>query len=36
MMEPKVGVGVFALNSEGKFILGERKGSHGAGELINL
>ncbi|KAJ5126090.1 hypothetical protein N7448_005400, partial [Penicillium atrosanguineum] len=31
MMDPKVGVGVFALNSEGKFILGERKGSHGAG-----
>ncbi|OQD73283.1 hypothetical protein PENDEC_c016G04861 [Penicillium decumbens] len=30
-MEPKVGVGVFAINSEGKFLLGERKGSHGAG-----
>ncbi|KAL4925827.1 nucleotide triphosphate diphosphatase NUDT15 [Aspergillus undulatus] len=27
----RVGVGVFALNHEGKFILGQRKGSHGAG-----
>lgn len=33
-MEPKVGVGVFALNSEGRFVLGKRKGSHGAGESI--
>jgi len=33
-MEPKVGVGVFAINSEGKFLLGERKGSHGAGKSV--
>lgn len=32
VMEPKVGVGVFALNKEGKFVLGKRKGSHGAGQ----
>ncbi|KAJ5984326.1 hypothetical protein N7481_006425 [Penicillium waksmanii] len=29
-MDPRVGVGVFVLNSEGKFIIGKRKGSHGA------
>ncbi|OQE26294.1 hypothetical protein PENSTE_c005G07384 [Penicillium steckii] len=29
-MDPKVGVGIFVLNSEGKFIIGKRKGSHGA------
>lgn len=28
---PRVGVAVFVLNSEGKFIVGKRKGSHGAG-----
>ncbi|KAL2002956.1 hypothetical protein VTN02DRAFT_5429 [Thermoascus thermophilus] len=28
---PKVGVAVFVFNEEGKFILGKRKGSHGAG-----
>ncbi|KAL4939977.1 hypothetical protein BDV06DRAFT_197704 [Aspergillus oleicola] len=27
----RVGVGVFALTPEGKFIIGQRKGSHGAG-----
>lgn len=32
-MDPRVGIGVFAMNAEGKFVLGERKGSHGAGEL---
>lgn len=31
-MDPKVGIGVFAMNAQGKFVLGERKGSHGAGE----
>lgn len=31
-MDPKVGVGLFILNSEGKFLIGKRKGSHGAGE----
>ena len=35
IMEPKVGVGVFILNSEGKFIIGKRKGSHGAGMLFH-
>lgn len=34
-MEPKVGVGVFVLNAEGKFILGHRKGSIGAG-IVHL
>ncbi|GAW02559.1 nudix hydrolase 1 [Lentinula edodes] len=31
MLSPKVGVGVFVLNKEGKFVLGKRKGSHGHG-----
>ncbi|GBE84670.1 NUDIX hydrolase domain-like protein [Sparassis latifolia] len=30
-MEARVGVGVFVLNDEGKFIMGRRKGSVGAG-----
>lgn len=30
---PKVGVGVFVLNREGRFVLGKRKGSHGQGTL---
>ncbi|KAJ5643188.1 uncharacterized protein N7484_005695 [Penicillium longicatenatum] len=30
-MDPRVGVGVFVVNTEGKFIIGKRKGSHGAG-----
>ena len=30
--EPRIGVGVFVMNAEGKFILGKRKGSHGASE----
>ena len=29
---PLVGVGVFIWNKDGKFLLGKRKGSHGAGE----
>ncbi|KAL2872026.1 nucleotide triphosphate diphosphatase NUDT15 [Aspergillus lucknowensis] len=29
-VDVRVGVGVFALNSENKFIVGKRKGSHGA------
>ncbi|KAJ5090330.1 hypothetical protein N7532_009014 [Penicillium argentinense] len=29
-MEARVGIAVFVLNAEGKFILGKRKGSHGA------
>ncbi|KAF3394251.1 Nudix hydrolase 1 [Penicillium rolfsii] len=28
--EPRIGVGVFVMNSKGKFVLGKRKGSHGA------
>ncbi|OKO91587.1 Nudix hydrolase 1 [Penicillium subrubescens] len=28
--EPRIGVGVFVMNAEGKFVLGKRKGSHGA------
>ncbi|KAF2452843.1 NUDIX hydrolase domain-like protein [Lineolata rhizophorae] len=28
---PRVGVGVFILNDAGQFVMGERKGSHGAG-----
>ncbi|KAJ3768710.1 NUDIX hydrolase domain-like protein [Lentinula raphanica] len=28
---PKVGVGVFVLNIDGRFLLGKRKGSHGHG-----
>ncbi|KAI3297400.1 hypothetical protein DTO002I6_3152 [Penicillium roqueforti] len=30
-MDPKVGVGVFVLNAAGKFLIGKRKGSLGAG-----
>ncbi|KAK1150150.1 hypothetical protein N8T08_000049 [Aspergillus melleus] len=30
-MNPRIGVGVFILNAQGNFILGRRKGSHGAG-----
>ncbi|KAJ5093326.1 hypothetical protein N7456_009187 [Penicillium angulare] len=30
-MNPRVGVGLFVTNPEGKFVLGKRKGSHGAG-----
>ncbi|KAJ9491533.1 hypothetical protein VN97_g1728 [Penicillium thymicola] len=30
-MDPKVGVGVFVFNAAGKFIIGKRKGSLGAG-----
>ncbi|KAJ5216956.1 NUDIX hydrolase [Penicillium chermesinum] len=30
-MEPRVGVGVFVINPEGKFVIGKRQGSHGAG-----
>ncbi|KAE8146617.1 NUDIX hydrolase domain-like protein [Aspergillus avenaceus] len=30
-MNPRVGVGVFILNNKGQFVLGQRKGSHGAG-----
>lgn len=30
-MNPTVGVGVFIFNSQGQFVVGERKGSHGAG-----
>lgn len=29
----KVGVGCFLLNSRGEFVVGVRKGSHGAGEF---
>ncbi|KAJ5168988.1 uncharacterized protein N7482_004582 [Penicillium canariense] len=29
-MEPRIGVAVFVVNAEGKFVLGKRKGSHGA------
>ncbi|GLI72367.1 hypothetical protein PoHVEF18_000539 [Penicillium ochrochloron] len=28
--EPRIGVGVFVMNADGKFVLGKRKGSHGA------
>lgn len=35
-MVPRVGVAVFMTNNEGKFILGKRKGSHGAGESTCL
>ncbi|CAG8931698.1 unnamed protein product [Penicillium salamii] len=30
-MDPRVGIAVFVLNAQGKFIVGKRKGSHGAG-----
>ncbi|CAG8421722.1 unnamed protein product [Penicillium salamii] len=30
-MDPRVGIAVFVLNTQGKFIVGKRKGSHGAG-----
>ncbi|KAL1863247.1 hypothetical protein Plec18170_000079 [Paecilomyces lecythidis] len=30
-MEPRVGVGVFVINKDGKFVLGIRKGSTGSG-----
>ncbi|PKY09048.1 nudix hydrolase 1 [Aspergillus campestris IBT 28561] len=30
-MNARIGVGVFVFNSKGEFILGQRKGSHGAG-----
>lgn len=30
-MRPDIGVGVFIFNSKGQFIVGVRKGSHGAG-----
>lgn len=33
--EPRIGVGVFVLNAEGKFVLGKRKGSHGASESLH-
>ncbi|KAF2145199.1 uncharacterized protein K452DRAFT_222291 [Aplosporella prunicola CBS 121167] len=29
--EPKVGVGVFVFNDRGQFVIGQRKGAHGAG-----
>ncbi|EYE92036.1 nucleotide triphosphate diphosphatase NUDT15 [Aspergillus ruber CBS 135680] len=32
-MRPDIGVGVFIFNSKGQFIVGVRKGSHGAGTL---
>jgi hypothetical protein len=34
--EPRIGVGVFVMNAEGKFVLGKRKGSHGASESLPL
>ncbi|KAJ5836061.1 hypothetical protein N7447_002087 [Penicillium robsamsonii] len=30
-MDPKVGIGVFVFNAAGKFVIGKRKGSLGAG-----
>lgn len=33
-MDPKVGVGVFVFNAAGKFVIGKRKGSLGAGTCI--
>ncbi|CAI7619993.1 unnamed protein product [Penicillium glandicola] len=30
-MDPRVGIAVFILNPAGKFVIGKRKGSHGAG-----
>lgn len=35
-MNARIGVGVFVFNSKGEFILGQRKGSHGAGESLIL
>lgn len=35
-MRPDIGVGVFAFNSKGQFVVGVRKGSHGAGTLPPL
>lgn len=35
MMNPRVGVGVFVFNPQGQFIIGERKGSHGAGNFAH-
>ncbi|OJJ86275.1 nucleotide triphosphate diphosphatase NUDT15 [Aspergillus glaucus CBS 516.65] len=32
-MRPDIGVGVFVFNSKGQFVVGVRKGSHGAGTL---
>ncbi|KAJ5129285.1 uncharacterized protein N7515_005324 [Penicillium bovifimosum] len=29
-MNPRVGIGVFVFNTEGQFLIGKRKGSHGA------
>lgn len=29
---PRIGIGSFLINNEGKILLGKRKGSHGAGE----
>lgn len=33
-MDPKVGIGVFAFNDAGKFVIGKRKGSLGAGTCM--
>lgn len=33
---PKVGVGVFVLNEQNDFLMGKRKGSHGAGVQLFL
>jgi mannose-6-phosphate isomerase-like protein (cupin superfamily) len=33
-MDPKVGIGVFVFNGAGKFVIGKRKGSLGAGTCI--
>lgn len=33
-MNPTVGVGVIVFNSHGQFVVGERKGSHGAGTSL--
>jgi 8-oxo-dGTP diphosphatase len=32
---PSIGVGVFVLNREGRFVIGKRRGSHGGGEPLN-
>lgn len=34
-MNPRVGVGVFVFNPQGQFIIGGRKGSHGAGNFAH-